>query len=864
MRESFSASEAARPNAITPIAVAPPTGRFPRRSRRPKPKRKSQLCSRLVAKRTTAVAFVYSPRKFCLTESMTRSEAARYARWSAGVACLLAMLTAGVYLHRKWVAHREKEDAPPPAPAGVARQESGLTFSKDVGTQRLFTVEASKATNFENSAASLLEDVNITIFGKTGDRHDVIHTHSCEYEKDGENIVCSGEVQLDLQSAEDAARAEKKHGAPAQKVHVETQGVTFNRASGVAQSDQPVKFVFPNGQGEAVGVEYRSEQGAVRLLRDVGFLLSPPNATQPVKNARTAVREPIRVTAKSADFERDSRVMHLRGPVEARTETTDLRAGEVTLALDKAFHAEKLVANAGATGKNPEVESQGRDSRSHLSGETLTAFFAPEGWLTRMEAAGGAKGSQQSGKNADDFTADNASMEMRPKVNQPKEWNLKGNVQLTSRMEKTGESRTLQTSALLVEFAERKKGESNAPEYAETLARGTLDWTDPVTQTTAAPNAAGGGQARTKLTADKLDLKFGADGKANQLIASGNVATERTLPGKPLQAATAQNGNAQLQGGGWSQMELAGDVRLKEADRSGQADRAVLVRSAQTATLTGNAVVRDASTETRAPRITFVQSSGEIRADGGVRSTDFSSKGAGPQLAAVPANISADTLRANSKTGRGLYTGHARLWQGDSVMEADSIEILRETKILNASGNVRAVFPQSPGQSPAQALAVRQPAARKPQLWHIAAETLSYSDIESRAHLEKKVVARSAEQEIHAPVMDLYFTKSEKNPAIPASASSFAAAQSGAQQISRAVAAGGTIVEQGARRAIAERGEYSAADGKFVMTGGNPTIFDASEGTTTGRQLTFFLADDTIIVDSENGSRTLTKHRVEK
>ena len=69
---------------------------------------------------------------------------------------------------------------------------------------------------------------------------------------------------------------------------------------------------------------------------------------------------------------------------------------------------------------------------------------------------------------------------------------------------------------------------------------------------------------------------------------------------------------------------------------------------------------------------------------------------------------------------------------------------------------------------------------------------------------------------------------------------------------------------QGERRAIAEHGEYTAADGKFVMSGGTPTIFDASEGTTTGHQLTFFLADATIIVDSENGSRTLTKHRVEK
>ena len=792
---------------------------------------------------------------------MTRSEAARYARWSAAVACLLAMLTAGVYLHRKWVAHREKEEAPPPAPAGVARQESGLAFSKEVGTQKLFTVEASKATSFNENAASLLEDVKITIFGKTGERHDVIHTHSCEYEKDGQNIVCSGDVQLDLQSAEDAARVEKKHDGTAEKVHAETRAVTFNRSSGIARSDQPVKFVFPNGQGEAVGVEYRSEAGAVRLVREVDFLLNAVSASQTGKNAVTAAHEPIRVTANSADFERDTRVMRLHGPVEARTASADLRAGEITLVLDKAFHAEKLVADAGGSGKDPEVESHGKDSQTHLSAETLTAMFAPEGWLTKMEAAGGVTGSQQSGKDTDDFTADSAFMEMRPKANQPKELNLKGNVQLTSRMEDAGESRTLQTSALLIEFAERKKGGSSVPEHAETLARGTLEWTDPATQTAGSATTAQAGLARVRLTADKLELNFGADGKANQLVASTNVATERALPGKPQQTATAQNGSAQLQGGGWSQMELDGDVKLKEADRSGQADRAVFVRSAQTTTLTGKAIVRDATTETRAPHITFVQSSGEIRADGGVRSTDFSSKGTSPQLAPVPANISADTLRANSKTGRGLYVGHARLWQGDSVMEADSIEILREEKMLNATGNVRAVFPQSSGQSPAQALAVRQPAARKPRLWHITAETLSYKEAESRAHLERNVVAKSAEQEIRAPLMDLYFTRSERNA--PA-ATGAGTAQAGAQQISRAVATGGVIVEQGTRRATADRGEYSGVDGKFVMSGGNPTIFDASEGTTTGRQLTFFLADDTIIVDSENGSRTLTKHRVEK
>ena len=796
---------------------------------------------------------------------MKRSEAAKYARWSATAALFLSTLTAGVYLERKWVAHREKEKAPPPAPRDVSQLMNGITFSKVEGNQKIFTVEAQKATDFRDKSTSLMEDVSITIFGKTGERRDTIHTQSCQYEKDGGSIVCSGEVQLDLQSAADAERATRSPGTKAaQNVHVETRGVTFNRVTGLAQSDQPVKFVFPNGRGEAVGVEYRSEDGAITLLRDVSFFLLPSAPSAGRSAAGMNPHDPVHVTGKSVDFGRDSRLLHLRGPVEAKTGTARMAAGELTLALDKTFHAEKLVATRGANAKNPELESRGKDSQTDFSGETLTAYFAPEGWLTKIEGAGAVHGSQRSATESDDFSAETALLQLSPKVNEPKDLNLKGNVQLKTEAGKTGESRTLQTSALLVEFAERKKGEGSKLVRAETQARSTLEWTDSAPQATLSATAAESGSSRTSLTADRLVLEFGAEGKARQLVATGNVLTDRTLPGNPVQTATAHSGVAQLlESGGWSQMELQGEVKLKEGDKSGQADHAVFIRSAQTATLTGKAIVRDATTETRSPRITFVQGSGEIRAEGGVQSTDLSTKSSSLQLATTPLNISADTLLANSRAGRALYSGHARLWQGDSIMEADSIELLRETKVLNASGNVRAVFPQSPGQAPAEALAVQQPARRKAKLWHVAAQNLTYSDTDSRAHLEKNVVAQSVDQKMRAPVVELYFTRSVKSASAPGAAS-VTRPPGGFQQISRAVGTGGVTVEQGTRKATAERGEYSAADGKFVMSGGNPTIFDAAEGTTTGRQLTFFLADDTIIVDSENGSRTLTKHRVEK
>jgi len=117
-------------------------------------------------------------------------------------------------------------------------------------------------------------------------------------------------------------------------------------------------------------------------------------------------------------------------------------------------------------------------------------------------------------------------------------------------------------------------------------------------------------------------------------------------------------------------------------------------------------------------------------------------------------------------------------------------------------------------------------------------------------------VVQAPDQKMNSDALDLYFTR--------AAAATPGTNAPGAQQISRAVGIGGVMVQQGDRRAMAERGVYTASDGKFVMTGGTPTLFDATEGTTTGRQLTFFVADATIIVDSENGSRTLTKHRVEK
>ncbi|HXA83069.1 MAG TPA: LptA/OstA family protein [Methylomirabilota bacterium] len=758
---------------------------------------------------------------------MKRRDASRYARWSALLAFTLAAITGGIYVQRLWVAHREKQNAPAPLPQNEEKQFTTLHFKKVEGDRTIFDLEASKSTDLRGEDISLLEDVKIRVFGKNGDRNDVIHTQSCRYAKTDGSIQCDGQVQFDLESAEDAARTAANAAVKPNIIHIDTTGVTFERATGQAQTVKPVKFSFPSGSGDGVGAVYHSEQGQLRLIRDVHIQLQPAPDTSAKKG--TTLSAPVEMSGSSLEIDKVGHTVDLLGPATAVTSGQQVTAGEFTLLMGAEFRAQTLIAAPGSLNQQPQVKNHGAKGDSTLHADKMTAHLSPQGWTSRMIAEGKVQGTSPTGN----LQADSGDMEMWPVVNQAKLLTLHGNVHVDGRDAKTGTTRSLASNAVQLTFAGGRAGVANRVTHAETLERGAMEWLD-----------AGG--IRSKLAGDKLALDFSAQGKPQLLSATGAVQSQREIPGHPTQTATSATGVAQLSAAGdWSQITLRGNVKLQEAERNAEAQQAVFARAAQTTVLTGQAMVRDAGSETHAPKITFFQATGDIEAEGPVRSTDFASKSTSLQMSPVPANLSADHMRANSKTGRAVYTGHARLWQGASVLESETIELLRPTRILNATGNVRAVFPQAPqpGAAPGSA-----------PVWHISSGLLTYWDAEDRAHLEKNVFVQSADQKMRSPQLELFFTRTGADKQ----------GSGGSSQISRAVGTGGVVVEQGDRRGTAEHGLYTAADEKFVLTGGTPTLFDPVEGTTTGRELTFYRADDTIVVDSGNGLRTLTKHRVQK
>ncbi|HWI69127.1 MAG TPA: hypothetical protein VNS88_12240, partial [Nitrospiraceae bacterium] len=76
------------------------------------------------------------------------------------------------------------------------------------------------------------------------------------------------------------------------------------------------------------------------------------------------------------------------------------------------------------------------------------------------------------------------------------------------------------------------------------------------------------------------------------------------------------------------------------------------------------------------------------------------------------------------------------------------------------------------------------------------------------------------------------------------------------------VAQGDVTIQQTNRRAQGQTLTYTAADDKFVLTGGPPCIFDAEQGKITGVSLTFFRRDDRVLVEGEGSTPVVTTMRV--
>jgi len=735
--------------------------------------------------------------------------ASRYARWAATLAVLLAVSVAGVYGWRYVRARRAQREAPPPVPLEVEKRSDVFSFSKVEGDRTLFTVRASRATEFKEGGRAQLQDVWITIHGRGGKRFDNIHTRECEYIVKTGRISCAGEVQLDLESAEEARQR------PGERViHVGTTGITFDRESGEVRTENPVIFRFPYGQGRGTGATYSTRDAVFKLHRDIEVTLTANRA-----GARSS--EPVTMTGSSIEYARDSRVMRLLPPVRVVQGARELTAGELSVSFDANLRANRLLA-----GGKPRLRSTEPQGKFDLTSDEMVTLFDSAGNAQTVIASGNVAANLKGAAGEEHIRAGKIEVALAPQRSEPRLLTASEGVTVDSSA-KDGQRR-ITTDAVRVFFAGGGQPSSTRLERGETLAAARFEFRS--------------GDEQTIVAADRFTAQFDEHNAVSSLEGRGNSSISLRRGQGPAQLVTSRDLRVGFDPtGNWSDVELTAGVRFQEAGRTAEGERARMVRSEDLLVLTGNAAVADSLSRTTAASFSFRQRSGDIRAEGGVRTSYLRAERDGiTNLSSQPAHIAADSLAANRNSGSATYSGHARMWQGEAIIEADAIDLFRNEKRLEAHKNVNALLPQAARE--------RNGAGNGPVMWRVRAGQLTYQSGEGRVLLEQDVSAKSSVGEMASRVLEMFLSPDN----------------SGRQFLGRAVATGGVAIRQGERRGSAERGEYTAAEGKFTLSGGKPTLFDSQLGTTTGRQLTFFLTDDRILVDSEEGTRTLSRHRVEK
>ena len=776
---------------------------------------------------------------------MRNREAARYARWAATAAGVIALAVAGVYAERAFRQYRARRSLPAALAVSIQQQSAQFSFSKVEQNRTLFTVRASRATQYKDQNRALLEDVWITLYGRDGSRNDNIHTRECSYEPETGLVRCEGEVQIDIENAQHAP------GTPAgPALQVTTRNLSFNRDTGEAMTPAPVDFRFPQGQGRGVGVSYSTRESVLRIEHDVAFDLAPSEKTGGL---------PVSATGSSLDVRQSEHNIVLGGPAIVREGSRELTADRIVVELDADYHAWRATAEG-----HPRIRAAESGGTIAVSAGRFEALLNPAGWVERVVAGGDVTALRQTGSRTDRLSAARAEFAMVPEHNLPREMTATGGVILDS--QQGGDSRLLKTDALRATFSAGERPASSSGKLAgPAMGRQQIESVETLAPAMLESKTA---NDTTTLRARKFVASLDEAGHLDKLLGHGDAEVRRQTGNAAPQVITAADMAATFGARGqWETLDESGNVRFQQATRQVTAARATIVRATDTITLDGSALISDSMSRTTAGHAAINQKSGELLATGGVVSTYLSTApGEALSLGTGAAHISADGLSGSVTSGHVIYSGHARLWQGESVLDADQIELWRDDKKMQAAGRVVAVFPQGASPfppAPGKLYGSDTAPTSGPALWKVVAPVLTYWGDQGRAHLEGGVIASSAQGSLESRALDVFLAPAA--PAKQAAANSATGAQApGGRQLSRVLARGNAVVRQGGRRGSADQAEYTSDDAKFVLSGGQPTLTDESSNTITGHSLTFFVASDTILIDSREGSRTLTKHRIEK
>ena len=800
-----------------------------------------------------------------------------------------------MYFYARWRVRTAVHEVPAKIGLDIQQTAEGFSVSKSVEGRTLFTVSASKAVQFKGGGHAELHDVKIVVYGKDSSRFDRIIGDDFEYDPASGNVSAKGPVLIDLEANPEGIR-HSDQTPPEQTsdpIHLETNGLVFNKNTGDASASGKVVFQTAQASGSAMGIAYVAKTGTMNLLSEVVVEVSRPRAASLnadhgliSKQARQIALTGVRLTREGQRLQSDQATFFLR---DDNTVERVLAEGNVR----SEFHGRALSKSSSKTSssRTSGSEAQARSDRAELflagaRNQLTTAVLsgnvqvAAGDAASRVSTGGQNQGAQNQGSeglgtqsaeaSAGRVTLRFAGQQILQTVH------AEDGVRLTQKKgERAGRAGT--PVAPRSESDDAQEVEMTAPvmdfivkdgrllERAETSGAPQIVITQP------------GANQKTVVTAAKFTAKFTEKnrlatlhGEPEAKIVSSKIVSSKVDENK-IGGATGQDRVSTSQmldvifrpEGGVRAITQTGRVAYVDGPQKAWAERGEYTTADQMLVLSGSPRVVDNGMTTTAQTIRMSRATGDAIAEGNVKSTysDLKAQPEGGMFASSdPIHVASRSMTAHRSPAIAVYTGDARLWQNANVVEAPRLQFDRDRRSLLAQGLAQGLSQRSLAQ-PVSTVLVQVDKSGRATPVRITSARLNYADAERKIVLGGGVTAKSSDATLTGQEMTVFLLPQSQTRQSPATAGPGTAGQ-----VERIVAEGKVVIAQPTRHATGDRLVYTAAEDKFVLTGGSssgpPCIFDAERGKITGDSLTFFRHDDRVLVEGRETSPTITKTQV--
>lgn len=649
------------------------------------------------------------------------------------------------------------------------------------------------------------------------------------------------------------------------RARVTTSGITYETHTGKASTDQPASFVFPKGGGQAVGAEYDPNTKVLHLKSNIALDwigegpaenkmhieandLVYKEAEQKIylSPAAKMQRQSTTIQAQNAVVTlADGRLHQIDGDHASGTDDredrhTSYSADKMTGIFDDQGNLVNIVGEnnarvvASQPGSRTTITGNRADLRFSVSAKPVDGKDQAKSDLHLVLADGHAVAESvplpQPGVQLAEtriLRSEHIELEMKPGGQDLREIRTSSQAQVEFQPNRPDQShRVVDCSHLRVLYGEGS--------YVETfLAWNVATRTDKPAEKPAdmaavtSPPAPGSKRAGPALTwSDRMTTKFAAN--------SNQVAT----------------------------LEQTGNFRYEEGVRKAWAKKAFLEQTMNRITLTGSARVLDDTGSAIADVIVMNQANGDMDASGHVVSSHAPDKNEKPGTSMLDNTRSmqaqAEKMQTRENNTKVHYEGHAVMWQGANRISADQIDIDRDAQSLHAVGNVvsELVDNKSNGNSSNRKMTAqaRQPAndAGGPPIFTLVRATeLYYRDDTRLADYTGGVTLTREKMTVTAKELLAYLTPKSGNDNDQSSLDH--AVADGAVTISNVVAANRI------RTGRADHCEYYTKENKVILNGGTPQMVDSAKGITKGRRLTYYDADDRLVVEGEKKQLAYTQ-----